>query len=39
MLPVATVMFDDSSAFDCSRLIEAERQVLYLLAQRHTAKS
>ena len=39
MRRVATMMFEDSNAFDLGRLNEAERQVLYLLAEGHTAKS
>ena len=39
MRRVATMMLEDSDAFDLGRLNEAERQVLYLLAEGHTAKS
>ena len=38
MQRVATMMFE-SNEFDLGRLNEAERQVLYLLAEGHTAKS
>lgn len=38
MSPVASLMFE-SNEFDVGRLNEAERQVLYLLAEGHTAKS
>jgi len=36
---VATLMFEDTNGVDLSRLNEAERQVLRLLAEGHTAKS